>query len=211
MFTGIIEKLGKIRALTSKGEGFSLEVEVSEIWDDLKIGESIAVNGACLTLTAVKGNRISFDVSPETKNKTTLGKLPPGTIVNLERALKLSDRLGGHIVLGHVDGIGKISAILNEGNFFRFEILIPQELTKYTAYKGSIAVDGISLTVADIKDNRISVAVIPHTYNHTNMHTLRQGDEVNIEVDIIARYVERLLNRESASITEEFLKKHGFI
>ncbi len=210
MFTGIIEKLGKISRFIQKSSGAEITIEVQNNWEDLMIGESIAINGACLTLTQFKKQELKFDISPETLKRTTLRLLKPGDIVNMERALKLGDRLGGHLVLGHVDGIGIIKNILKSGNFYTFDIEIPKQLTKYTAEKGSVAIDGISLTIAKKEDNILEIAVIPHTFSQTNLHLKRIGDKVNIEVDIIARYIENLINNRNSELTIDFLKKYGF-
>ena len=211
MFTGIIEKTGKIKKITRKNRGYELQIEIEEAWEDLKIGESICVNGACLTLIDFKDNRLTFDVSPETLRKTTFKKISVNETVNLERALKLGDRLGGHIVLGHVDDTGVIRSLKKEGDFYTLIIEIPLRILKYIAEKGSLAVDGISLTVASKKDNTIEIAIIPHTFNNTNLKTKRIGDYVNLEVDVIARYVESLIYTNRQNVNWNLLKKTGFI
>ncbi len=211
MFTGIIEKTGRIKRITRKKRGYELQIETESAWEDLKIGESICVNGACLTLTDFKDNKLTFDVSPETLRKTNLKKISVNEIVNLERALKLGDRLGGHIVLGHVDDTGIIRSLKKEGDFYTLTIEVPHRISKYIAEKGSLAVDGISLTVASKKDNIIEIAIIPHTFNNTNLKTKRIGDFVNIEVDVIARYVESLIYTNRQNVNWNFLKETGFI
>ena len=200
MFTGIVQKTGRLASLTRRGTGYVLMVEADHSWDDLKIGESIAVNGVCLTLTQWSSNTLSFDVSPETVNRSTLAHLPVGSVLNLERALRPLDRMGGHFVLGHVDGVGEVAFVKKETDFYRFGFRIPDNLLKYIAVKGSIAVDGISLTVAKKEFSLVEVAVIPHTFEVTNLRTLRPGDKVNVEVDVIARYLEALLKKEQRLI-----------
>ena len=202
MFTGIIQKLGVFKGLYPVRGGFRLRVEVEDNWDDLQIGESIAVNGACLTLVEFDKTSLLFDVSRETIAKTALSSLGSGSLLNLERALRLSDRLGGHLVLGHVDGVGEVAFIRPEGEFFRLGVRIPSDLVRYVAPKGSIAIDGISLTVASLSGVLVEIAVIPHTWKNTNLKGKRAGDKVNIEVDVIARYVESLMGK-SKSIWEE--------
>ncbi len=202
MFTGIVQKLGIFKRLYSFQGGFRLEVEVRNNWDDLQVGESIAVNGACLTLVGFDEKSLIFDVSRETIAKTALSHLVSGSLLNLERALRLSDRLGGHLVLGHVDGVGEVAFVRPEGEFFRMGVRVPSDLIRYVAPKGSIAIDGISLTVASLSGVLAEIAVIPHTWRNTNLKEKRVGDKVNIEVDVIARYVESLMGGRK-SIWEE--------
>jgi riboflavin synthase len=185
MFTGIIEKLGKVKKAVAAKSG--LVVETS--FPNLRAGESVAVNGVCLTVSRVKKNLASFDPSPETMRKTALGKLKTGQDVNLERALRLGDRIGGHFVSGHVDGKGRITALRPTGAGKEMTVIFPSELKKYLAVKGSIAVDGVSLTIARLSGNRFSTALIPYTLSQTNLRKKRVGEEVNLEVDMIARYL----------------------
>ena len=194
MFTGIIEELGEVLALDGDAGGARLRVRARAVLDGARIGESIAVNGVCLTITALQDGAFTVDLSAETLRRTTLGALRAGDPVNLERPLRLDQRLGGHIVQGHVDGVGTIAATRPEGGGIWMEITLPPELTPYLAEKGSVAVDGVGLTVAAIAHGaRFAVALIPHTLAVTTLGRRRPGDQVNIEVDILAKYVERLL------------------
>ena len=208
MFTGIIEELGRVQAVTTD----KISIKATIVTKDVKIGDSIAVNGVCLTVTGF--NQIGFDadVSPETMRVTTIGKLKTGDFVNLERAMPANGRFGGHIVSGHIDGTGKVVNIKKEADFCIMEFDVPSVLSKYIVKKGSITINGISLTVADIKDNRITIAVIPHTYENTNLQYLHIIDYVNIETDIIAKYIEKFLSTSDnkSGISMEFLVEHGF-
>lgn len=208
MFTGIVEEIGKIQAVRNN----KIEVVCSKVLEDLQIGDSVAVNGVCLTVTSFNNKSFEADVSPETFNVTSLRNLKIGDSVNLERAMPANGRFGGHIVSGHIDGFGKIKSIVNDKTFYNFEIEIDDKESKYVVKKGSIAVNGISLTVAEIKNNLVSIAVIPHTYKNTNLHCLKSGDFVNIESDIMAKYVEKfLLTRDNKSnIDMDFLCRNGF-
>jgi riboflavin synthase len=205
VFTGIIERVGQIVDRIQKGRGFELLIDVGEKIDDLKIGESIAVDGACLTLTKFSESILYFDVSPETVRKTVIGYYKKGDFVNIERALRLQDRLGGHIVLGHVDTIGTVIGITKETEFFWLSIKYPITFSKYVALKGSIAVNGISLTVAEKEGEVIKISVIPHTYNVTSLKYKKIGDPVNLEFDIIARYIESIVS--SYKMDGDFEKK----
>ncbi len=212
MFTGIIEGLGEIRGLERSGGGLKIHLIPPFSARKLTLGESVAVNGVCLTVTHIDGETATFDISPETISRTTLGGLKPGDRVNVERALRASDRLGGHIVSGHVDGVGRVLSRRSQGDFLFYEVQIPSELSRYVIQKGSIAIDGISLTVNDIRDHRLSLAIIPHTASLTTIGYRQPGDLVNIEVDIIGKYIEKLLSpwKNSTAIDQEFLKQHGF-
>ena len=190
MFTGIIEELGKIKTITQT----KITVSANTVLNDTHIGDSIAVNGVCLTVTDLGKDFFTADISPETMKVTTLGYLKTGSLVNLERAVQVGARLGGHIVSGHTDSKGKCTNIKNNGDFYSIEFELVKESIKYAAKKGSIAINGISLTVANISNNKITVAVIPHTYENTDLKTLQIGDFVNIETDILAKYVENFLS-----------------
>lgn len=216
MFTGIVESLGSILAVHSKGEDFCLQVQTGELdMSDVRLGDSIAVNGVCLTVIRINGKSFKADVSAETIRHTSLGKLKAGDQVNLEKALTPTSRLGGHLVSGHVDGLGKVIKSYNDGRAIRFVIEAPEELAKYIAAKGSICVDGISLTVNDVELNHFYLNIVPHTAERTTASQWKAGVQVNLEVDVIARYLERLLTGEKNSIkqdiTEGFLAEHGFL
>lgn len=197
MFTGIIEATGVIEAAEQRAENLRLSIS-SRIFamDDVKLGDSIAVNGVCLTVVAMDQSGFSVDVSPETLNCTTGLKL--GAAVNLEKSLRFGDRVGGHLVSGHVDGVGQVMVLENLGAHWRVEFSAPLELTKYIARKGSIAVNGVSLTVNRVDNDRFEVNLIPHTWSVTTLELLQVGSEVNLEIDTLARYVERMLS-ETAS------------
>lgn len=212
MFTGIIEAIGEIKGMKGTEKGISLRISVLQSFGDIKIGDSIAVNGVCLTAKTINGGTFSADVSSETISKTTFGKIKAGERVNLERALRLSDRLGGHIVTGHIDGIARLKEKRNEGESVRLSFSLDKELLRYVISKGSIAIDGISLTVNEVEGDGFSVNIIPHTAQNTTILGKKAGDEVNIEVDVIGKYVERLLGKGMESkINRSFLLEHGFI
>lgn len=196
MFTGIIERVGKIDALERDQDGGRLWVNfagAAEIASQSKLGDSIAVNGCCLTVVDLGAERFAADLSGETLHRTSLGEKKPGDPVNLERPLAANARLGGHFVQGHVDGTGRVTRLAREGDNWWLSVSVPDDLLHYVAEKGSIAIDGISLTVARWHDGVADVAVIPFTYEHTNVHSLTPGDAVNIECDILAKYVESLI------------------
>lgn len=193
MFTGIIEELGSVRSIEKMGGGSRIIIAASIVTDGTADGDSIAVNGVCLTAIGAKADSFSADLSQETLDRSTLGSLAVGARVNLERAVTPTTRLGGHIVQGHVDGRGKfISAVESEG-FWTVKIGFPPELAKYLVYKGSVSVEGISLTIAKLNDADLDIAVIPKTWQVTNLSTLQPGDDVNLEADVIAKYVERMM------------------
>ncbi|QSX78579.1 riboflavin synthase [Agrilutibacter solisilvae] len=200
MFTGIIEGVGRLRALEPRGGDVRLHVDVGALpFQAVQLGESIAVNGVCLTVIAFDDNSFQADASNETLGLTTLGRLRPGAPVNLERAMRPTDRLGGHMVSGHVDGVGVVHAIEDDARAQRWRFGAPADLLRYIAKKGSICVDGVSLTVNAVDDAGFEVALIPHTIAHTAFSATAAGDAVNLEIDLVARYVERLLAGRSAT------------
>ncbi|MBU6248100.1 MAG: riboflavin synthase [Xanthomonadaceae bacterium] len=212
MFTGIIQSVGRIVRLEPRGGDVRLHVDTADLdLADVQLGDSIAVSGVCLTAVTLDARGFSADVSNETLSLTTLGRHEAGDPVNLEKALRLADRLGGHLVSGHVDGVGKVVAIIPDGRSQRWTFEVPPALARYIAAKGSVCIDGTSLTVNEVDGTRFGVNLIPHTVEHTAFHARRVGDAVNIEVDVIARYVERLIGSGQASgIDVDFLKQHGF-
>jgi len=210
MFTGLVEIQGTVTSVRETGSGIGLSLKPMSDYELLP-GDSVAVNGVCLTVTKHNGD-ISFDVSPETMRSTNLGQLKNGDGVNLERALRLSDRLGGHIVSGHVDNTGSIREIRKSGEYTFYTFDAPKDILKYVVKKGSIAIDGISLTVVDLDRTSFSVAIIPHTLTATTIGQKRVGDRVNLEVDIIGKYVEKLLDKNDAdSHMMDLLKEKGFM
>jgi riboflavin synthase len=192
MFTGLIEDVGRVLRVRVDKRSAVLEVTTARI-RTLRLGASIAVNGACLTIAKKTGRSILFDVSPETLDRTSLGDLRPGSLVNLEQSLRLQDRVGGHLVTGHVDGVGVLDSIQTKGEFTIIEFTIPLRLEPFLVEKGSVAVDGISLTVNTCAKQRFSVAIIPFTLQHTNLRARGVGDKVNVETDLIGKYVHRFL------------------
>ena len=193
MFTGIIQALGAIASVEPRGGDTRLVIGTSGLdASDVAIGDSICVSGVCLTVVAIDATGIAADVSNETLSRTTLGTLKSGDCVNLEKSLRLSDRLGGHLVSGHVDGVGRVVAVESDARSQRWTFEVPPELSRYIATKGSVCIDGVSLTVNEVASNRFGVNLIPHTIGATTFQYKRVGDAVNIEVDLIARYVERL-------------------
>jgi riboflavin synthase len=210
MFTGIIENAGAVKRITRKGEDALLVIDTSLNLDDIKVGDSIAVNGACLTVTEKTDRGFSADVSAETLTRTNLKLLKSGDRVNLEKSLRMNSFLGGHLVLGHVDGLGKIQEKMNKANSLQMGVEIDTELSRYIVEKGSVAVDGISLTVNRCEKNRFYVTIIPHTARNTTLEFKKVADLVNIETDIIGKYVEKLLNP-GKGIDMRFLAEHGFL
>ena len=212
MFTGIVEAVGYVREIKGADRGVSLRISVPDIFDDLKTGDSVAVDGVCLTAKVVNADYFVADVSAETLSRTTLSKRRTGDKVNMERALRLSDRLGGHIVSGHIDGTARLQAKEKEGESVKISFVLGKDLLRYLINKGSIAIDGISLTVNEVVDNGFSVNIIPHTAQNTTILDKKSGDEANIEVDVIGKYVERLLDKGKESrIGTGFLLEHGFM
>ncbi len=211
MFTGIVEELGSVKALRREAGAARLTISASTVLGSTAIGDSICVNGVCLTVVEMNKSDFSADVAVETLKVTNLGELKIGARVNLERALQLSARIGGHLVSGHVDAVGRIREKREEGNGWRIFIDAPEAVLRYVIKKGSIAVDGISLTVADVDPSGFSIAMIPHTAKLTTLGFKKAGDSVNLESDIIGKYVERLLSgRVEGGVNLELLKKTGF-
>lgn len=194
MFTGIIEELGRVREIEKRGEDARIVIAARTVTSGSSDGDSISVNGVCLTALDVRPDSFAADVSKETLLRSTLGKLNAGSAVNLERAVTPATRLGGHIVQGHVDARGKFLGSESHGESWTFRIAYPQEIAQYLVFKGSVAVEGISLTIANLTDDYFEIAVIPKTWEVTNFSQLEPGDEVNLEVDVIAKYVERILS-----------------
>ena len=215
MFTGIVEELGKIKKIEKLSNGAKLVIECKNILSDDKIGDSICVNGVCQTVTEFNSSSFSVMLSDETLKVTNFSDIKQGDYVNLERALMLNTRLGGHIVSGHIDCTGILISVDKLSDFYNLKFEIPQKSSKYIVYKGSITINGISLTVAEVKENTFTVAIIPYTYKNTVLKYLKTGDRVNIETDILAKYVEKLLrfedNKTRNNISMEFLKENGFV
>jgi len=193
MFTGLVEELGTVRERRDRASGCRVTIAASLVTSDISNGDSIAVNGVCLTALDVTPTSFAADVSPETLDRTTLGSLKIGSPVNLERAVTPATRLGGHIVQGHVDGRGTFVSAEEQGDFWTVTVSFSPELARYFVEKGSVAVEGISLTIAKLYDDRFDFAIIPKTWEMTNFHSLKPNDPVNLEVDVIAKYVERML------------------
>lgn len=214
MFTGIIEEVGKVSKIHKQGEFAVLTITGKRIFDDMKLGDSIAVNGVCLTVTEFGSNHFSADVMSETLKRTSLGDLQPNSPVNLERAMAANGRFGGHIVSGHIDGTGEISEITPAHNSTWYRIKTSPKLLRYIIEKGSITIDGISLTVVDVDQESFRVSIIPHTLAETNLGTKKIGSIVNLENDIIGKYVEQLLSKggdqPTSTLSREFLAKAGF-
>jgi len=198
MFTGIVEETGRIVALKTTPQGVSLTLEASLVSQGLQLGDSVATNGCCLTVTAIDGSRLTFDLLAETVRRTNLGALVEGSPVNLERSLPANGRLGGHFVSGHIDCTAPVLAFEQVGADYRLEVELPAEFAHYLAFKGSIAIDGISLTVAEAKPKSFVVWIIPHTLEVTNLHARKAGQEVNLEFDLLAKYLERMLEKGKA-------------
>ena len=220
MFTGLIEGIGTLLRTDRQGADAKMVIDAHGALEELVLGESISVNGACLTVAAFGGNVFTADVSAETLSRTTLGSKPAGSRLNLERALRFGDRLGGHLVSGHVDGIGTLIDKTQDGRSWRLFFRIPQDIARYVVEKGSVAIDGISLTINGCEADRFDVNIVPHTVRQTTLQWLHVGDQVNIETDIIGKYVERMLvgwqnklfeKSERSNIDLGFLEKHGFV
>jgi len=208
MFTGIIEEIGVLKSIEQRGKVMQLKVQASQILDDLKTDDSVAIDGICLTATSVGSDYFTLDASQETLSRTTLAHVKRDQQVNLERALRLSDRVGGHIVQGHVDGMGSLLRFSNDPQGGDWVFRLPHEHTKYVIPKGSIAINGVSLTVAEKNGDQIRTAIIPHTLRATTFQYMREGDSVNIEIDFFAKYIEQFLNKSNLSM--DWLKEQGF-
>ncbi|HST21682.1 MAG TPA: riboflavin synthase [Blastocatellia bacterium] len=216
IFTGLIMEVGRVRRIDRRAGGAYIVFEAHKVLDGTRIGDSIAVNGVDLTVIEMSTDYFSADASLETLKRSTLGAIRANSRVNLERALGVGERLGGHMVQGHVDGTGELLRVEQEGNAYRMRFRFPRELGRYIAMKGSITVDGISLTVAGLGDDWFEVAVIPHTWRETTLASLKDGDSVNLETDVLAKYVERLMERNdkaiaaTSNLTIEFLTERGY-
>ena len=218
MFTGIVEELGQIRKIQKGRSSAVLEIEARKVLEGTRVGDSICVSGVCLTVTSLEGGRFTADVMHETLNRSALQNARPGSLVNLERAMAADGRFGGHIVAGHVDGTGRIRGIERDDNAVWYTIGAGDEILRYVVEKGSIAIDGISLTVAKVGEGWFSISAIPHTIRETTLQAKHQGDLVNLENDVIGKYVEKLLGLapageqtgEKSRITREFLSRYGF-
>jgi riboflavin synthase len=214
MFTGIIEEVGRVTSITNENENRRFTVAASHLVEELKKGDSIAVSGVCLTAVEITSNSFSADLAEETWNRTSFSRIKSGALVNLELPMRADGRFGGHIVQGHVDGTGKFIALeeIPGADNYWLRIEIPPELTRYVIFKGSLSIEGISLTVAKIEGTEVTAAIIPHTTEMTNLKSLKPSDPVNLEVDVIAKYVEKMIRGDSAnsSITVEQLVEQGF-
>lgn len=220
MFTGIVEELGRVRAVRRGAGSLEIHITAPVVAADLAVGDSISVSGVCLTATRREADGFAADVSPETLQRTTLGRLQAGDPVNLERSMGAGGRFGGHVVLGHVDAVGTITAAVQEGNATRLRIAAPEAVMRYVAPKGSVAVDGVSLTVAAMGDGWFEASLIPHTLAVTTFGRRRVGDAVNLEADILAKYVERILEARlwqspavrppERGLTADLLRENGF-
>jgi riboflavin synthase len=214
MFTGIIEDKGKVLRIESRGQEKRLTIGLPPQLTEVQLGDSINITGVCLTVVQKREQSVELDLSGETLQRTILGELREGDQVNLERALRLTDRLGGHIVTGHIDGIGVIVEKKKEKDFLQLRIRTPESVSKYVVQKGSIAIDGISLTVNEYREGEVQLTLIPYTIEKTTLMDRKVGDRVNVEADILGKYVEKLLDRgrkESGEMDLSFLKEHGFI
>jgi len=213
MFTGIIEEVGKVAKIEQRGENRRISIQAENTPTELKTGDSISVSGVCLTALDIKANSFCADLAPETWARTSFSHICKNALVNLELPMKANGRFGGHVVQGHVDGVGKLLSLgrIADSENWWLDIELPAEVEKYTVYKGSISIEGISLTVAKLDGKRCSVAIIPHTLETTNLKSLKPGDPVNLEADLIAKYIEKMTKGASSStITVENLIRQGF-
>jgi riboflavin synthase len=214
MFTGIIEEVGRVSGIRQRGEVRRITIAANRMPKELRTGDSVAVSGVCLTALDVKPRSFAADLAPETWVRTSFSQIREGVLVNLELPMKADGRFGGHIVQGHIDGVGKLIALdrIADSENWWLEIALPAEVERYTVFKGSISIEGISLTVAKLEGRRCAVAVIPHTVEMTNLKSLRAGDPVNLEADLIAKYVEKMMKRDptESSLSIEELVQQGF-
>ncbi|MCK4407830.1 MAG: riboflavin synthase [Bacteroidales bacterium] len=215
MFTGIIEETGTIKSVKWDGKSAVIDIYALKILNDIKVGDSINTNGVCLTVTSFDSKYFSVDVMAETMRRTNLNSLKSGSKVNLERALNLNDRLGGHLVSGHIDGTGIIAELKKEDNSLWITIRVDESVLKYIVFKCSVSIDGISLTVAEVNNNRFKVSIIPHTAKETTLLSIKIGERVNIECDLIGKYVEKFITnaaniKQLSNIDMDFLRKNGF-
>jgi len=214
MFTGIIEEVGRVTRIEQRGENRRITITANNTPKELKTGNSVAVSGVCLTALDMKPNSFCADLAPETWVRTSFSRMHEGALVNLELPMKADGRFGGHVVQGHVDGVGKFLALerIKDSENFWLRIELPREVEKYTVFKGSISIEGISLTVAKLEGTTCTIAIIPHTVEMTNLNSLKPGDPVNLEADLIAKYVEKMMRSESSesSLTVEELVEQGF-
>jgi riboflavin synthase len=213
MFTGIVEEVGRIARIEQRGEDRRITIAAQNAPNELKTGDSVAVSGVCLTALGIKPGWFCADLAPETWTRTSFSRIQEGAQVNLELPMKADGRFGGHIVQGHVDGVGKLIALerIADSENWWLHIELPDDVEKYTVYKGSISIEGISLTVAQLENNRCTIAIIPHTVEMTNLHSLKPGDPINLEADLIAKYVEKMMKGDAeSSLTVEDLVQQGF-
>lgn len=210
MFTGIVEEVGRVQSIRREPANAVLTIAASKVLEDVHLGDSIAVCGVCLTVTSFTASAFTADIMHETLNRSSLGALKPGSPVNLERAMPANGRFGGHIVSGHIDGTGRITRIRPDGNAVWYTVSATPSLLRYIVEKGSIAIDGISLTIAQVTGRDFSVSIIPHTQGQTTLSARRVGDTVNLETDCIGKYVEKLLGIPDAGITQAFLARCGY-
>lgn len=213
MFTGIIEERGILQEVQRSVNCAKITIQAKKVLEEIQLGDSIAVNGICLTVTSFTKDVFTADVMPETWRRCSVSQLSKGQLVNLERAMPMNGRFGGHIVLGHIDGMGKIQGMKREENAVLYEILAEEKILRYVIEKGSIAMDGISLTVTNVTDKSFSVSVIPHTVENTNLKQRKKGEFINLEADCIGKYVSKFLGatKKEETITENFLMEHGFL
>jgi riboflavin synthase len=214
MFTGIVEEVGRVTGIEHRGENRRITIAAQNTPAELKPGDSVAVSGVCLTALDIQPESFSADLAPETWDRTSFSRMHKGTLVNLELPMKANGRFGGHVVQGHVDGVGKVIALdrISDSDNWWLRIEVPRDVEKYTVYKGSISIEGISLTVAKLEGRICTIAIIPHTVEMTNLNSLKPGDPVNLEADLIAKYVEKMMRNEptESSLTIEELVRQGF-